>query len=73
MTNSPIPRAPAKLSIESRTIWAQVHTDFVLDDAVRVVLEVALRARDRAAEARALIEKEGLTIETPKGMRQNPA
>jgi len=58
-----IPTAPQHLSAESRRLWRLFHTEYELDDrAAILLLQTALEARDRMAEAQAKIKKDGLTI-----------
>jgi len=62
------PHPPTGLSPASRALWGQIHTNWKMDDAGRVLLSVALEARDRSADARAIVRKEGLTL----GARAHP-
>jgi phage terminase small subunit len=63
------PAAPAELSEASRDVWRRIHKSWSMDDSGRVLLTIALQARDRAAAAQALIDKDGLTL----GARAHPA
>lgn len=59
------PAPPAHLSICSRKLWADVVEPN--DDPRRLAfIQCALEARDRADQARALIDREGLTITTAR-------
>jgi hypothetical protein len=68
------PRAPGDLSAASRTLWREVLSDYVLSAAEREVLRQALLALDRAEQARAVIDAEGLTCRDRFGSpKQHPA
>lgn len=69
MPKSTIPTPPDDLSPGSQALWAQIHRGWALDDSARLLLTVALRAFDRGAAARALVERDGLML---KG-RAHPA
>jgi phage terminase small subunit len=73
MTSPPIPEAPEGLTAASRATWKRIHQGWSLDDSGRVLLTVALQARDRADAARALIAAEGLVIASLKGTKPHPA
>ncbi|MGD8239583.1 MAG: P27 family phage terminase small subunit [Armatimonadota bacterium] len=72
------PTPPAHLSRESKARWVQIVTEWQLQaedaDAV-LLLEQALTALDRAAQARAVIEDLGVVIRPENGgmVRANPA
>lgn len=55
---------PSHLSTAAQQLWTRLRREYELDDAAaEVLLLSALEARDRAAEARERIDKEGLTVE----------
>jgi len=64
--------APAGLSTEAREWWRRITAEFELDAGGLLVLGAALESFDRAAEARALIAVEGLTVEGRYGPRAHP-
>jgi len=54
-------KAPNHLSKESQKIWAEILTEYSIDDAAGLrILRVALEAYDRAQAARASIDKIGM-------------
>jgi hypothetical protein len=55
------PNAPSHLTEESRTLWAKLLDSFALEDHERDMLRVTLEARDRANQARDLLDADGLT------------
>ncbi|TMC11705.1 MAG: P27 family phage terminase small subunit [Chloroflexi bacterium] len=68
-----IPKPPADFSASSKTLWRQVLEIYELSDAELVILAELGRALDRARQARAEIDRAGLTIEGRFGPRANPA
>src|SRR5438034_1893169 len=68
-----VPKPPGGLSTMSRGLWSRMHRGWQLDDSARVLLTVALRAHDRAEEARAIIARDGMVIKAAKGTRAHPA
>jgi hypothetical protein len=58
MTDHP---APEHLTDSSRTLWATIIADLELEAHERDTLRVGLEARDRANEARDVINELGLT------------
>ena len=69
----PIPAPPSDLSAASRQLWRDIHAGWVLDASARVLLTTALRADDRATQARALIAAEGMVITLGKSSKAHPA
>ena len=68
------PTPPDHLSNEARAFWADVAEGYELEDRHFRLLTLAAEALDRAAQARAAIEKHGLLIETGAGsLKPNPA
>jgi phage terminase small subunit len=65
------PRAPAGLSEASQRVWRQVHEQYDVSSAPSLeLLESALRSRDRAEQARRVLDKDGLLI--GEGTRPHP-
>jgi hypothetical protein len=57
-------------------LWRSLHESHDIDTPSRVLLEVALRASDRAAQARELIARDGLIVAAGrdgKSSRAHPA
>lgn len=56
-------QAPKHLSSEAKKIWAEILTEYSIDDAAGLrILRVALESFDRAQAAREAIDKDGLTV-----------
>lgn len=56
-------KAPNHLSMEAKKIWGEITAEYDVDDAAgRRILMAALEARDRADQARQVIDHDGLTI-----------
>ena len=66
---------PAGLSPESAVWWAKILTEYAIDDpAGLLLLENAMRARDRMVEAAAIIAVHGVvTVDRFGQLRPNPA
>lgn len=69
---SEIDAAPAGLSDQAREWWRRITAEYDLDPAGLLVLEAALQSFDRAAEARAVLAVEGLTVQGRYGVRVHP-
>ena len=67
------PKPPAGLSTSSRKLWAHVVEVYDLRQDELAVLEEAVRALDRAAQAREQLRKDGLMLEGRFGARAHPA
>ncbi|HUE96841.1 MAG TPA: P27 family phage terminase small subunit [Longimicrobiaceae bacterium] len=69
------PSAPEGLSESGARLWASALERFPFRPTELALLESALRALDRAEKARAVVECEGLTVETPSSgvVRPHPA
>jgi phage terminase small subunit len=60
---NPEPTTPTGLSDAASTWWQSLHAEYsICDPGGLLLLEAAMRAFDRAEEARALIDAEGLTV-----------
>lgn len=68
------PPAPQHLRPETKAWWRSVVRDYFLEPHHLLLLQAACEALDRAAEARAILDKEGLTVPTANGgQKQHPA
>jgi hypothetical protein len=69
------PPAPGHLSEESRRLWDEIVSEFEIRDAPGLaILASGLESRDRADEARRLLDVEGLTVAGSRGgTRAHPA
>ena len=72
MTAKP-PSPPEHLSAEATALWGEVLGDYELEAHHLRILQAACEALDRAAEARAAIERDGAYIEGRFGMKAHPA
>ncbi len=58
------PKPPVGLSNKAVTLWRTVVKDFdIIDAPGLMLLESAMRCWDRAHDARAVIEREGMQVE----------
>ena len=58
-----VPQMPEGLAAASQALWQQFHREFHLEPAPALeLLESVLRSRDVAEQARATLEREGLTF-----------
>ena len=67
------PPPPPDLSAAAKRVWQQIHAGWEMDDARRPILATALRAADRAAAAREVIDRDGLVLTVGKSTRSHPA
>jgi hypothetical protein len=58
---SSIPPAPEDLSPSSQSLWDDVVAEYVLSAAELELLKQGLLALDRAEQARAVVDREGVT------------
>jgi len=57
------PKAPSGLSDESKTLWSKIHEEYIVDQAVDIVmLERGLHALDLARAAEAQLRDDGPTV-----------
>jgi len=66
-------RPPVHLGPAGRRLWRAVLAGYRLAATERAILQAGCEALDRQAEARALIDAEGLIIEGRYGPRAHPA
>lgn len=71
MTASPKP--PRGLRAPGRQLWVAVCDRFDMEPPEMILLASACAAADRAAEAKAIVDKDGVTIEGRYGPRVHPA
>lgn len=68
------PVRPKDLGPAGRKLWAAIVAGWELADHEVLVLADACRQADRAAEARRLIDAEGITVESGRaGLKPHPA
>lgn len=69
-----ITQAPEHLSLEAKSLWDAVLSDYILEPADQAILKVGLENYDRAQSCREAIDREGVTITDPSGrVRAHPA
>ena len=62
MTPSDVPPPPRGLSPRSRKLWRDVTARYLMSPAELALFEGGLKLLDRADEARAIVDAEGLTV-----------
>jgi P27 family predicted phage terminase small subunit len=69
------PKVPKGLCHASRTLWAQLQREYgITDSGGLAMLSLTAQAYKRMLEARAALDRDGITIETAKGgLRPHPA
>lgn len=68
------PRPPAHLGRDGRRLWRRVIAEYLVEDPHAVeLLRLAAEALDRAAQARTVVDAEGMTIEGRFGPKTHPA
>jgi P27 family predicted phage terminase small subunit len=75
VTASPAgPRPPAHLLRDGKRLWRRVIAEYLVEDPHALeLLRLAAEALDRAAQARDIVAREGLTIEGRFGPKVHPA
>lgn len=69
-----IPPAPAHLAPDTRAWWVQVQEHFELEPHHVRLLTLAAEAWDRTQQARAQIDRDGITVQTGEGgLKAHPA
>jgi hypothetical protein len=63
------PPPPSDLQPPERRIWEAVHREYVGGETAQHILHSALQMHARAREARAVVAKEGMMVETRLGTR----
>ena len=68
------PRTPSHLrSTDARRLWSRTVSAFELSEHHLALLDAACSALDRLIDARAAINRDGITVEGRYGARQHPA
>ena len=68
-----LPAPPLHLSPEAADWWRQIVAAYELEPHHLKLLEAAADAWDRLVTARTEVLRDGITIESARGKRQNPA
>jgi hypothetical protein len=72
-TALPNSKPSRKLGDHGSALWSAITDEYAIEDAGGVeLLTQACQALDRAETLRAAIEKDGATIQSPKGLRDHP-
>ena len=66
------PSAPAHLSATTRSWWRAIVKDFDLQPHHLRLLQAAGEAWDRMVQAREVLSREGLTVESRQGVKPHP-
>lgn len=68
------PARPRDLGAAGRKLWASILAAWELSEHELLILADACRQADRAAEARKLIDAEGITVDSGRaGLKPHPA
>ena len=70
MSRESTPQPPKHLSRESKAWWRQVVSDYDLERHHLKLLQAAAESWDRVAQARALIERDGIVIKDRFGQQK---
>ncbi len=70
MSRKQNPQPPKHLSRESKSWWREVVSDYDLERHHLKLLQAAAECWDRTAEARALIQRDGVVIEDRFGQKK---
>lgn len=62
-----ISKPPNHLSLASRALWKRIHAEYELEAHHDALLCSALESRDRAEQARQLIDADGPLVDNPRG------
>lgn len=65
-----LPAPPGHLTADSCRLWREVAAEYEFERSELAILAEALTARDRAAQARRLLKREGLTLLDRFGQRK---
>lgn len=65
--------APKHLDTAGRALWASVSGLYELDPREAAILAAACESADRAAEARTLLDADGIVVDGRLGSRAHPA
>ncbi len=64
---------PAHLGPAGAALWKAVTADYALEPREAAILVAACESADRAAEARTLLDRDGIVIDGRLGSRAHPA
>src|SRR5947209_7082751 len=69
----PAEGAPAGLGAEARALWSSVVDVFDLEEHERTLLVQAVRTVDLLAKLEAQLQRDGVMVESPQGLKAHPA
>lgn len=65
---------PTHLKKEGKALYRTICKEWVLDPSGKILLETACSAYDRLVQARKIVDRLGIVIDSPSGMKRvNPA
>ena len=67
------PRKPKGLESPGADLWVKVVEEFDLEDHGLAVLEQLCRTQNRIAQLDAIVDTEGLMVDSPQGRKAHPA
>lgn len=68
------PKAPEHLQPDTRKWWLSVHSDYALEPHHTRLLTLAAESWDRCQQARAAVDRDGITVGTADGgLKAHPA
>ncbi len=73
MSEDKLPPAPTGTQAPGRRLWRSVWEKYKLDEHETALLTEAVRTVDVLADLDVAIRRDGVTIETPQGLRAHPA
>ena len=72
MTDDKLPPAPTGSQAPGRRLWRSVVQKYKLDEHETALLTEAVRTVDVLAELDVAVRRDGVTVETPQGLRLTP-
>ena len=73
MTTPDIPAPPPGLGVAGRRLWLAIVDDFELSEHESGLLLEACRTVDSLEQLQAVVDAEGVVVESPHGRKCNPA
>jgi P27 family predicted phage terminase small subunit len=73
MTKKRTPSPPPKIRTEAVRLWRKVFEQWELDEDCRAMLTVAVTSYSRYLDALDILDREGLCVQFPNGLRKHPA
>jgi hypothetical protein len=73
MPDDETPTPPEDLGASGRAFWLSLAGTFDFEEHELAVVEEAARVKDRLDELDAVVRSEGVTVESPQGVKAHPA